>query len=209
MNKALTKETEIMKQPLKSALLGGASVLAAVGTVLIPAAAFAAVDTKTTTVNAILAPVISMTTGTTVNINITPTPSGAASNGSDTVTVATNRSTGYNLKLAGATVTLVSGANNIAAASGSFASPAALGNNSWGYRVDNAGTFGAGPTSTQTNQASLAGTWASVPTVAQTIKTTATTATADVTTVWYGVMADTSKPDGTYADIITYTATTN
>lgn len=198
-----------MKQPVKSALLGGASLLVVASTVLIPAAAFAAVDTKTTTVNAIIAPVISMTTGSTVTINVLPTSSGAASNGSDTVTVATNRAAGYNLKLSGATATLVSGGNNIAAASGTFAAPATLGNNSWGYRVDSAGTFGAGPTALQTNQAVLAGTWAAVPTVAQQIKSTSATATADVTTIWYGVMSDTSKPDGTYSDVITYTATTN
>jgi hypothetical protein len=177
--------------------------------VLIPAAAFAAVDTKTTTVNAIIAPVISMTTGTTVNINITPTPSGSSSNGSDTVTVSTNRTTGYNLKIAGATATLVSGANTIAASAGTTGTPITLANNTWGFRVDNQLGFGVGPTSLQTNQVTLAQTWAAMPTVATTIKTTGSTASADVTTVWYGVKADSTKPDGTYADVITYTATTN
>ncbi len=198
-----------MKQPVRSALLGGASLLVVASTVLIPAAAFAAVDTKTTTVNAIIAPVISMTTGTTVNINITPTSAGSASNGSDTVTVATNRTAGYNLKIAGATATLVNGVHTIAASAGTTAAPITLANNTWGFRVDGQLGFGAGVTAAQTNQAVLAGTWAAMPTSATTIKTTATTATADVTTVWYGVMADAGNADGTYSDIITYTATTN
>lgn len=198
-----------MKQPIRSALLGGASLLVVASTVLIPAAAFAAVDTKTTTVNAVIAPVISMTTGTTVTINVTPTSSGSASNGSDTVTVATNRAAGYNLKIAGATDTLVKGADTIAASGGTTGTPVTLANNTWGFRVDGQLGFGAGPTAVQTNQVVLAGTWAAIPTSAATIKTTAATATADATTVWYGVMSDTSKPDGTYSDVITYTATTN
>lgn len=202
-----------MKQPLKSALIGSAAFVAVAGTVLIPAAAFAAVDTKSTTINAVVAAVISMTTSGTVTINITPTGVGSASSSSDTVSVSTNRSAGYNLKIADTdtTLTLQNGANTLAAASGSFASPAALGNNTWGWRVDNAGTFGAGPTSAQTNQASLSGTWAAIPSSASavTVKTTATTAANDTTTVWYGAMADTTKTDGTYTDSVTYTATTN
>jgi hypothetical protein len=42
-----------------------------------------------------------------------------------------------------------------------------------------------------------------------TIKATAATATNDTTTVWYGVKVDTSKPSGTYSDIVTYTGVTN
>lgn len=202
-----------MKQPLKSALIGGASLFAVAGTVLIPAAAFAASTTANTVINANVAAVISMTTSGTVTLNITPTPSGSASSASDTVSVSTNRSAGYNLKIADSdtTVTLQNGANTIAAASGSYASPAALGNNTWGWRVDSSGTFGAGPTSAQTNAASLSGTWAAMPSSASpvTVKTTATTATSDATTVWYGAMADTTKVDGTYTDTVTYTATTN
>lgn len=202
-----------MKQPLKSALIGGAGLIAVAGTVLVPAAVFAATDSANTTINASVAAVISLTTSGTVTLNITPTASGSASSASDTVSVSTNRSSGYNLKIADSdtTLTLQNGANTIGAASGSFASPAALGNNTWGWRVDTAGTFGAGPTSAQTNVSSLSGTWAAIPSSASpvTIKTTATTATNDTTTVWYGAMADTTKADGTYTDTVTYTATTN
>jgi len=202
-----------MKQPLKSALIGGAGLIAVAGTVLVPAAVFAATNSANTTINASVAAVISLTTSGTVTLNITPTASGSASSASDTVSVSTNRSSGYNLKIADSdtTLTLQNGANTIGAASGSFASPAALGNNTWGWRVDTAGTFGAGPTSAQTNVSVLSGTWAAIPSSSSpaTIKTTASTATNDATTVWYGAMADTSKVDGTYTDTVTYTATTN
>jgi hypothetical protein len=189
------------------------SILAVVAIVLSPVAAGAAVDTKSTTINATVNSTISMTTSATVAIGITPTASGAASSASDTVTVATNNATGYNLTLANtdATSSLTNGANTITAHAGTFASPTTLANNSWGYRVDNVGTFGAGPTSAQTSQTDLSGTWAGVPVTgsAQQLKTTATTTASDVTTVWYGVKADTSKPSGVYSDSVTYTATTN
>jgi hypothetical protein len=196
----------------KAKIAAWAVVAAAVATA--PITVSAAADTKSTTVTATIAPVISMTTSSTVAIGITPTGSGAASSASDTVTVNSNNSTGYNLTLSNNDSTLTQAgpaSNTIAAHGGTFASPTTLCNNSWGYRVDNVGTFGTGPTSAQTNQANLSGTWAGVPTLAspQQLKTTATTAAGDVTTVWYGVKADTTKPSGAYSDSVTYTATTN
>ena len=202
-----------MNQRIKSTLLGSSAIATVVGVVLAPAMTFAASTTATTTINANVAPVISMTTSGSVALNITPTGVGSASSASDTVSVSTNRSTGYNLQLADsdATNTLVNGANSLAATSGTFAAPATIGNNTWGFRVDGAGTFGAGTTTAQTDQTTLSGTWAAVPVSGSpvTIKTTATTATSDTTTVWYGAKVDTSKPDGTYTDTVTYTATTN
>lgn len=190
------------------------SSLVAVSAVLLsPVIASAATDTKSTTVNVTIGSTISMTTSGTVALGVTPTGVGAASSASDTVTVATNNSTGYNLSLADsdATTTLVDGANTIAAHAGTFGTPTTLANNSWGYRVDGAGTFGAGPTSAQTNQANLSGTWSGVPATGspQVLKTTAVTTAGDVTTVWYGTKVDTSKANGVYSDAVTYTATTN
>lgn len=186
---------------------------AAFAVALAPVVASAATATTSTTINATVAAVISMTTSTTVAIGITPTGVGAASSNSDTVTVATNNAAGYNLSFSNTdtTLTLVNGANTIAQHAGTFAAPTTLANNTWGYRVDGAGGFLAGPTTAQTNQANLALLWAGVPSSAATqlLKTTATTATADVTTVWYGVKADTTKPNGVYTDSVTYTAVTN
>jgi hypothetical protein len=187
----------------------------AVAAVLVsPVIASAAINTTAnTTINATVGSAISMTTSGTVTIGVTPGASAAATSASDTVTVATNSSNGYTLTLADADATtgLTSGGNTITAHAGTWASPTTLATNKWGYRVDGAGTFGAGPTSAQTNQANLSGTWAGMPATgsAQTLKTTGTTAAADVTTVWYGVKVDASQPNGVYSDSVTYTATTN
>ena len=154
-----------------------------------------------------------LTSSGTVNLNATPDADGVQTIAADTVTVSTNNSAGYNLKLGltAAQATLVSGGNSIAAASGTFAAPAALGANSWGYRVDGAGTFGAGPTNGLTSLTYVATTFARVPATAlpDTIKTTATTATNNTTAVWYSVAVNTATPSGVYTGNVTYTATTN
>lgn len=186
---------------------------AAVAVAVTPVVASAASQTANTTINATVAEVISISSGPTVTINLTPTAGGVVSSASDTVTVSTNRTTGYNLTLSDSdtNTNLVSGGNNIAAHAGTFASPTALANNTWGYRIVSAGGFGAGAYSGETNQASSTSTWAGVPSSASptTVKTTGTTASGDTTTVWYGVNATSAQPNGTYTDTVTYTATTN
>lgn len=175
-------------------------------------AVYAATDTKNTVINASVGSVISMSTSSTVTLNITPTGSGSATSASDTVTVSTNNTLGYTLQMSDsdATNTLASGGNTLAATTGTFASPAAMGTNRWGFRVDGVGSFGAGPTSAQTNAASLTGLWAAVPVLASPaqIKSTSTTATNDSTTIWYGAFVNSSTPNGTYTGTVTYTATT-
>ena len=181
--------------------------------IITPIAVYAVTDSKTTTINAVIASTISMTTSGTVTLNITPTTAGSQSSASDTVTVATNNATGYVLTLSDAdTVTnLAKGSDTITAHTGTQASPSALANNTWGYRVDSAGGFGAGPTTSLANVASSTQTFAGVPSSAapNTLKTTASVASGDVTTVWYSTKVTTVKPNGTYSDVITYTATTN
>ena len=171
--------------------------------------------TASTTISSNLASVISLlTTNGTVNVDVTPTVSGAQTIASDTVTVSTSDSSGYTLTLAetGAGSTLVSGGNTIPASSGTQATPLAMSANTWGYRVDSIGGFGAGPTSSASS-AAISGSikFAAVPATGSpnTIKTTSGTATNDTTTVWYAVAANTSQPSGTYTDSVTYTATAN
>lgn len=183
------------------------------GVVAVPTAAGAA--TTSTTINSAISSVISVfTSNGTVTANVTPTGAGAQTIASDTLTVSTNNTLGYTLQIADsdATTTMVSGSNTIAASSGTQASPVAQSVNTWGYRVDGVGGFGAGPTSGQ-NSAAISGTikFAGMPANSSpnTIKTTSSTASNDTTTVWYGVAADTSQPTGTYSDTITYTATAN
>lgn len=201
-----------MKKKLKMFAIGGGVLSVGTAGLLMPLVS-AASQSANTVVNANIGVTVSISTSGTVNLAITPTGSGSASSASDAVSVSTNDAAGYKLQLADADTNtgLVNSGNTIAATSGTFAAPAALANNTWGYRIDSAGTFGAGPTTAQTNAASLSGTWAGVPSSASpaTLKTTATTAAADTTTVWYGAMADTTKPNGTYTDTVTYTATGN
>lgn len=191
----------------------GAVALSMLGIAVTPAFASAATQTANTTINASVGSAISVTTSTTVTVNLTPTSGGVVSSSSDTVTVNTNNASGYNLTLANSdtNTNLVSGANNIAAHTGTFAAPTTLGNNTWGYRIVSAGGFGASAYSGETNQAGSTSTWAGVPSSASPIqvKSTGSTATNDVTTVWYGVKATSSQPNGTYSDTVTYTASTN
>jgi len=185
-----------------------------VGMVAISSAVVSAVSTTAnTTINATVATAISMTTSGTVALAVTPTSTGIASSASDAVSVSTNDSLGYNLSLAtsGATTTLTNGGNTIPGSAGTFVTPAALATNTWGYRVDGSGTFGTGPTSAQTDIASLTGTWAAVPATGspQQLKSTSALANNDVTTVWYGVKTDLTKASGVYSNTVTYTATGN
>jgi hypothetical protein len=168
-----------------------------------------------TTINSTLSPVISLfTTSGTVTDNVTPTGSGAQTIQSDTVTVSTNDSAGYKLVLNESTAdqTLKSGSNTIPASSGNQTTPVVMAVNTWGYRVDGVGGFGAGPTSAVSSVA-ISGSlkFAAIPVAASpdTLANTSGTATNATTTVWYGVAANTSQPTGTYSNTVTYTCTAN
>ncbi|RWZ78192.1 MAG: hypothetical protein EOT05_00260 [Candidatus Microsaccharimonas sossegonensis] len=169
----------------------------------------------TTSVNSTVGSIISVFTSSgTVAVNVTPTAGGVQTIANDIITVSTNNSAGYTLKInetAGSTA-LVSGGNSIPATSGTFASPIVQTVNTWGYRVDGVGSFGAGPTSAVSN-AAISGSikFAAVPVTASpdTIKTTSSTATNDTTNVWYGVAVNTATPSGSYTNNVTYTAIAN
>jgi len=188
-------------------------LLCALTLLVVPAIAEA--STASTTVSSQIGSVISLlTTSGTVNIDATPTGSGVQTIAKDTVTVSTNDSAGYTLKLGetSATSTLTSGSNTIAAVSGTQAAPVVETANHWGYRVDDVGGFGSGPTTAVSN-AAISGTlkFAAIPATASpdTLKATATTAANDTTSVWYGVAVDTTAPTGTYTNSVTYTAVAN
>lgn len=188
-----------------------ASLALVVALITSPAVVSAAQGTSSTTINATLASTISITSNPTVAIAVTPTTGGVVSSQSDTVSVSTNNTTGYNLTLSDSdtNTNLVSGANNIAAHNGTYATPTTLTGNSWGYAVAG-GNFSASYTAEPSNPSSTTK-WAGVPSSAspQQLKTTAATASADQTTVWYGVRATASQAAGVYSDTVTYTATTN
>lgn len=189
----------------------GSLALMVVALAASPVVASAATQSTGTTINATIGSTINITSGPSVAIAITPTSGGVVSSASDTVTVSTNNSAGYALTLENgdANRNLVSGANTIAAHTGTHAAPTAFSGNAWGYAVAG-GAFDASYAAL-TNAASSTTKWAGVPASgsAATLKTTASAATSDATTVWYAVRANTSVPSGAYSDTVTYTATTN
>lgn len=196
-----------MKMKTNSVLSLAVVAVSLAGIVLAPVVSAA----STTTINAVVAKSAAVaTTSGTVTINITPTSAGSYSNASDTVTAGTNSATGYQLQISAATPALTNGGSTIAAlGTATPVAPAALTVNKWGYRVDNASGFGAGTTTTQTNAASLSGTWAGITATPTTFKTTSAAANSDSTTVWYGVGSDFTNPNGTYTTTVTYTAVAN
>lgn len=158
---------------------------------------------------------ITLSSSGTVNLDIAPTTTGNCTIASDSVSVLTDNSSGYNLTFqdTAASSALDSGGPTIPASSATFASPATLANNTWGYRVDGAGSFGAGPTSAQSNGPASSLLFAAVPTSAASPDTLANTSgpanPAVITTVWYGVCTTTATPSGSYSTQVIYTATAN
>ena len=196
---------------IKQLIAGSGAVLVLAATAL-PTGVLAATDTSNTVINGMVGSTITVTSDATVALNTTATASAVLSSASNSVQVTTNNATGYTLGLSivsGAPNTsLVSGSDTIAASTNTMAAPAVLADDTWGFRVDGQGGFGAGPTTAETNSTSSTTTWAGVTNTAQTIKTTTTTAAADSTTVWYAMKVSPTKPSGTYTNTVTYTATT-
>ncbi len=186
--------------------------IAAVALVAFAAVSAPVASAVNTTINATVNPAITVTTSGTVTLSLTPGASAVESRASDTVTVNTNDTLGYTLTLADgdAVTNLVSGANTIAAHSGTFAAPTVLGTNKWGFAVAGA------PFSTTytaiSNETSSTDLWAGMPASGSpvTLRSTSTTATNDITTVWYAVKVDSTQPSAVatpYTDQVAYTAT--
>jgi hypothetical protein len=158
---------------------------------------------------------ISISSNGTVAVNVTPASGGSCTIQKDVVSVFTDNSAGYNLTLANSSTNtaLLKGGSSIASTTATQTSPLALTTNTWGYRVDSVGGFGAGPTSAQTNIAIGSTVFAGVPASSGTANTVANTAVpadpAVTTNVWYGVCANTSVASGIYTTQVTYTAVTN
>jgi hypothetical protein len=158
---------------------------------------------------------VTVSSNGTVNVNVTPTLTGSCTIQSDTVSVLTDNSSGFTLTVANSSdnTALTNGGYSINATAGTFASPIALANNTWGYRVDNIGSFGAGPTTAESNVSPPSTVFAKAVANSQahdTIRTTAGPANPAVeTTVWYGVCANTATASGSYGTTVIYTAITN
>lgn len=159
---------------------------------------------------------ISLVSSGSISASVTPTAgSTRCTVNNDVVTVTTGASTGYTVTITNtdATSTLNGTGSSIPASTGTPASPSVLATNTWGYRVDNIASFGAGPTSAISSAAVPAQTYAGVPLSSGTPGLIRTTNVADPgtvnTSVWYGVCADSSLKSGSYTDSVTYTAVIN
>ncbi len=158
---------------------------------------------------------ISLTSNGNISLNITPVSGGSCTIQSDSAAVQTDDSSGYTLTLAdnSTNTALVNGSDSISATSGTLSSPTTLTANSWGYRVDSLGSFGAGPTTSQSNIAPPSAVFAGVVASNQVADTIANaTGPADpavTTTVWFGACANTSVGSGNYTTQVLYTAVAN
>lgn len=159
---------------------------------------------------------ITVASASTVSLPVTPDPSQTRCTvDQDTVSVTTGASVGYTMTLsANSTTTTLAGAVNggsITAVSASYATPAQLAANTWGYRIDSTGSFGSGPTAEVTSAAVPSLDFAPIVSNVspQTIVTTSEPAAPSVTEVWYGVCVDMSIPADTYSREVIYTAMTN
>ncbi len=150
-----------------------------------------------------------------VSVNVTPSSSGACTVQSDAVTVTTDSTTGYTLTAttSSTTTNMTSGGNAIPSTSATQTSPSVLTGDQWGFRVDNLGGFGTGPTTAQTNGTIPGLTFAGIPasngTPDQLAHTSAPASSGATTKLWYGVCANTSVPSGIYSVSVLYTAVTN
>ena len=158
---------------------------------------------------------ITISSSGSLQLSVIPVASGSCTIQSDNISVLTDNPNGYQLTLnnSSTSTALNNGSNTIASVSASQGSPAALGADTWGYRVDGIGGFGAGPTTAQSNISPNSVLFAQVPPSNGTADTIAnTSAIADPainTIVWYGVCADTTVASGTYSTQVTYTAVAN
>lgn len=158
---------------------------------------------------------ISLSTTGSVNLNASPTNDGIYTIQNDVVNITSGASTGYSLSVESATAStnLINGSDTISTTSGTFISPQFLDMNSWGYRVDNVGGFGSGPTTAVTNAASSSATFAGLPANGTPdvfmSKASASGVGGDNYNVWYGLHVDRTPSNGTYTQSVLYTVTQN
>lgn len=138
---------------------------------------------------------ISLTTSVTVALSATP--GGATATNTDTVTVTTTDVDGYvlNLKDSDTNLNLVRVGATIVPTSGTFAVPAAIDSDSWGYRIS---TFAP---DTYAGITSSAGGGDNIRT------RTGPYTSGDETIVTYAVKVTATKMSGDYTDTVLYTAT--
>jgi hypothetical protein len=131
---------------------------------------------------------LSITAGSGVNLSLNPSTSGTLASGSGTVTVYSTDVVGYKLYVRALTSTsMTQGAFTIPASANVTAAPLAI--NTWGFNTDASSNF-VGISLSDTLLKDAAGPFGA----------------GDPTQVTYGLYVDRSKPAGSYASNVMYTA---
>lgn len=158
---------------------------------------------------------ITLTSGSSISLDILPTQTGKCTVKSDTASVLTDNPNGYDLTMTTSTTdtAMIGSSASINTSSGTAAAPTTLAMNTWGYRVDGLSGFGSGPTGAQDSGNVPSVTFAGVaPSDQVGVSLASSTGAADPaedTVVWYGACVDASTPAGTYTTTVLYTAVTN
>ena len=151
-------------------------------------------------------------------VALTANTSGGAKlvGGKNTVRATTNSPTGYQLYLSTANTNLVGTENEenlLPSTSGTYASPAALQANGWGFAIPSQTSKFTGSYTIDATDGTIADTstlWATVPTTPVQVASEAGAAGGVVTThdldFYYAVAADVSLPADTYTGTVTYSA---
>ncbi|MCL2869761.1 hypothetical protein FWF48_03070 [Candidatus Saccharibacteria bacterium] len=172
--------------------------------------------TTTPAILTVTQPYLTLTSSSSVNINLNQVTSSLGSNNS-VLAVATNVSTGYSLSISiqGNDTRLADGAGHyINSTTSTLTSPLALPTNTWGFAMDNsAAIVGNGFDASYTTPIpNITAKFAGVPANTNPLlirKTAAANESGDNVTIYYGAHIDMSKPSGTYSGTVLHTAITN
>ena len=215
MKKTKKQQRRLSRGEIKLAVLPFAflGVLIAVIPLGVPKAA----NATTTVITSVISPVISFSNSNgTVNLNVTPgAANGNQTTSSDSITILSNDSSGYNVTLSNnsASVSALvpsSGGGSIPASANS--TPGVLAADTWGYREDGFGSFGAGPTTPLASSITLSPLYyMPVPLSGSPVNiaspSTYTGSGSQAYTIWYSVYAKNVQTN-TYTATVLYTATT-
>lgn len=178
-----------------------------------PLAAYAA-TTANSTIRATVGSTISITSlGTVPTLVLNPGAGAVESRQKDTITVNCNSTAGYTVTLANTSASessLVDGANEISAHTGTKVAPTVLANNTWGFALTGGSPFSASyaAVSNETGSTDL---WAGVPLSGAPVEIVNKNAIAtnDATDVWYGAKVTSAQPMSAvgYAATVVYSAT--
>jgi hypothetical protein len=186
--------------------LGLAAVGLTVGVTVVPGVLAQSTQTTSTEVEVVVDDTLQIASSGKVTINVMPSSAGTLATGVDNVKVSTNGGKGYSLSIRDADTDLAlnppAGTTSPTPIAASVNAWNASGNvtpldvDSWGYRVEGSAEFGAVG-------------YVGVTTIDQVVKSTTADAVDDLTKVTFGVNLTPATSDGTYTDVVTYTAVNN